>query len=74
MVMMDDERHRRRYNDARLACLLRQKDDSAAAKLTNYFCNIKLSKGDSFCKENEPYSCPLFVFIRNLKDGNEYPR
>jgi hypothetical protein len=58
--MMDDERHRRLFNEARTGCLLRQ-----SSKDSDSICGIK-PKGIKKCLENERMSCPLWVFIRSM--------
>jgi len=60
-MMMDDERNRLRFNEARLACLLRK-----SSKDSDSICEIK-PEGIKKCLENENGSCPLWVFVRNMR-------
>jgi hypothetical protein len=60
MVMMDDERNRRVFNEARAGCLLRK-----SSKDSDSICEIK-PKGIKKCLENEPMSCPLWVFTKAI--------
>ena len=58
--MMDDERNRRLFNEARLSCLCRGKEKVATG---NSYCQI-LKKWS--CSENELMSCPLWVFVKSI--------
>jgi len=60
MVMMDDERNRRVFNEARAMCLCKSKDKVATG---NSHCKL-LNKW--ICAENEPMSCPLWVFTKAI--------
>lgn len=60
-MMMDDERHRREYNEAREYCLLKTKGMK---------CSIKFKTPKALglvdCHEDEWTTCPLFVFIKKV--------
>lgn len=60
MVMMDDERHRRLFNEARAQCLCKGKDKVATG---NSYCQI-LKKWK--CAEDSMNNCPLWVFVKSI--------
>ncbi len=52
-MMMDDERNRRDFDEARADCLLRSKK------------KCHLMKGYP-CLESKPECCPLWVFVKKI--------
>ena len=62
MAMMDDERNRNTYNEARLLCKLRRPGNDALD-----ICKLLHHKGT--CHLDKYRECPLWVFVKAITNG-----
>jgi len=67
-MMMDDERNRKGYNLARKECLLRTIDDKDEDICTLKPNPLKVPLFFGLCQEDLYNSCPLFTFLRWMKN------